>query len=140
MPKILIVEDCKETRDSLASQLQGRGFAVVSAGDGKMGVAMALTEKPDLVLMDMNLPEMDGWEAMRQIKSAPGGETLPVIALKEQTKPGDLDRAVEAGCASSQNKPIEFADLFHQIEALLRGRATLETPLPAEGECIPECP
>ncbi len=140
MPKILIVEDSQESRDSLAAQLQGKGFAVVTAGDGKMGVAMALTEKPDLVVMDMNLPEMDGWEATRQIKSAAGGETLPIIALKEHTMPGDLDHALEVGCVTSQNKPIEFADLLGQIETLLKNREMPETLLVEEGECVPECP
>jgi two-component system cell cycle response regulator DivK len=135
MPKILIVEDSQENRDALAGRLQCRGFDVVIAGDGKAGVAMAQAEKPDLVLMDMNLPELDGWEATRQIKSTAGGESLPVIALTENALPGDRERALGAGCADSHNKPIEFPDLLGQIEALLKNRPIPETPLLASDGC-----
>ena len=140
MPKILIVEDCEEHRDSLAGRLKCRGFDVVIACDGKTGVAMAQTEKPDLVLMDMNMPEMDGWEATRQIKVAIAGDNLPVIALTEHAIPGDRDRALGVGCADNHNKPVEFAALFAQIEALLQNRLMPQTSLLVPGDCLPECP
>jgi two-component system cell cycle response regulator DivK len=140
MPKILIVEDNAESRESLAARLQCRGFAVVMAGDGKAGVAMVAAEKPDLVLMDMIMPEMDGWEATRQIKASIGCEAVPIIALTEHSMPDDRDRALGVGCAGSYDKPIEFAELFAQIEELLQSRALPETPLLAQGECVLECP
>jgi len=118
MPKILIVEDNEENRDALSRRLQRRGFEIVMAADGKAGVAMAQTEKPDLVLMDMNMPELDGWEATRQIKA---GDTpsLPVIAITAHAMSGDRDRALEAGCADYHTKPVDFPKLLAQIEALL---------------------
>jgi two-component system, cell cycle response regulator DivK len=124
MPKILIVEDSEESRDSLAGRLQCSGFAVVLAASGKTGIAMAQTEKPDLILMDMNMPEIDGWEATRRIKSVAGCESLPVIALTEHALPGDRDRALGAGCADCHDKPIEFAELLAKIELLLQNRPT----------------
>jgi CheY-like chemotaxis protein len=102
-----------------------------------MGVAMAQTEKPDLVLMDMNLTELDGWEATRQLKATTGCESLPVIALTQDAMPGDRERALGAGCADSHNKPIEFPGLFEQIEALLKNRPTPEAPLLAQSGTLP---
>ncbi len=119
MPKILIVEDNEENRDALCRRLQRRGFDIITAADGKSGVAMALSEKPDLVLMDMNMPELDGWEATRQIKAAAEGTSLPVIALTAHAMAGDRDRALQAGCADYHTKPVDFAKLMAQIEALL---------------------
>ena len=119
MPRILIVEDNEENRDALMRRLQRRGFDIVLASDGKAGVAMALSEKPDLVLMDMNMPELDGWEATRQIKAAAEGSCLPVIALTAHAMAGDRDRALQAGCADYHTKPVDFAKLLAQIEALL---------------------
>jgi CheY-like chemotaxis protein len=119
MPKILIVEDNEENRDALSRRLQRRGFEIVMAADGKVGVAMAQTEKPDLVLMDMNMPELDGWEATRQIKATGETRDLPVIALTAHAMSGDRDRALEAGCADYHTKPVDFPKLLAQIEALL---------------------
>lgn len=122
MPRILIVEDNEENRDSLSRRLERRGFEVLLAPDGKAGVEAAIAEKPDLVLMDMNMPEVDGWEATRQIKA--GGPPLaevPVIALTAHAMPGDRERALAAGCADYHTKPIEFPKLLAQIEALLQG-------------------
>jgi two-component system cell cycle response regulator DivK len=121
MPKILIVEDNEDNRDSLSRRLQRRGFEVVVAGDGKAGVAQAQSEKPDLVLMDMNMPELDGWEATRQIKAAAETRNLPVIALTAHAMSGDRDRALAAGCADYHTKPVDFPKLLAQIEALLHG-------------------
>src|ERR1051325_11434968 len=125
MPKILIVEDNEENRDSLSRRLQRRGFEVLSAGDGNVGVAMAQSEKPDLVLMDMNMPVLDGWEATRQIKAAPETQDLPVIALTAHAMSGDRDRALGVGCADYHTKPVDFPKLLAQIEAILKNRATV---------------
>src|SRR5580700_11021136 len=122
MPKILIVEDNEENRDSLSRRLQRRGYEVVAASDGKAGVAMALAEKPDLILMDMNMPEVDGWEATRRIKAASEGKNIAVIALTAHAMGGDRERALEAGCAEYHTKPIEFPKLMEQIESILQNR------------------
>ena len=119
MPKILIVEDNEDNRDSLSRRLQRRGFEVVAAADGKVGVAMAQSEKPDLVLMDMNMPELDGWEATRQIKAVADCQNLPIIALTAHAMSGDRDRALAAGCAEYHTKPVDFPKLLAQIEAIL---------------------
>ena len=120
MPKILIVEDNEENRDSLSRRLQRRGFAVIIAEDGKAGVAMAQSEKPGLILMDMNMPELDGWEATRHLKAAAETKELPVIALTAHAMSGDRDRALEVGCADYHTKPVEFPKLLAQIEDLLQ--------------------
>jgi two-component system, cell cycle response regulator DivK len=122
MPKILIVEDNEENRDALSRRLQRRGFEIVIAADGKIGVAMAQSEKPDLILMDMNMPELDGWEATRQIRAAAETQNLPVIALTAHAMAGDRDRALEAGCADYHTKPVDFPKLLAQIEALLTNK------------------
>jgi two-component system, cell cycle response regulator DivK len=119
MPKILIVEDNEENRNALSRLLQRRGFDIVMAADGNVGVAVAKTEKPDLVLMDMNLPKLDGWEATRQIRAARETRNLPVIALSAHVMSGDRDRALEASCADYHTKPVDFPKLLTQIEALL---------------------
>ena len=121
MPKILIVEDNEENRDSLTRRLERRGFEIIIAVDGRAGVETAVAEKPDLVLMDMNMPEMDGWEATRQIKANPELAGVPVIALTAHAMTGDRERALEAGCTDYHTKPIEFPQLLAQIEAILKG-------------------
>ena len=120
MPKILVVEDNEENRDSLARRLRRRGFEVLLAVDGRARVEAAKADKPDLVLMDMNMPELDGWEATRQIKAAAGLEVVPVIALTAHAMLGDRERAIAAGCADYHTKPIEFPKLLAQIEATLQ--------------------
>ncbi len=120
MPRILVVEDNEENRDALSRRLQRRGFEVLLAVDGKAGLAMAKAEKPDLVLMDMNMPELDGWEATRQIKAEPDLVDLPVIALTAHAMSGDRERALECGCADYHTKPIEFPKLLAQIELILQ--------------------
>jgi two-component system, cell cycle response regulator DivK len=120
MPRILVVEDNEENRDALSRRLPRRGFEVLFAADGKAGVEMAKTEKPDLVLMDMNMPELDGWEATRQIKADPAAQNIPVIALTAHAMTGDRERALEAGCTDYHTKPVEFPKLLAQIEAILQ--------------------
>jgi CheY-like chemotaxis protein len=120
MPRLLVVEDNEENRDALSRRLQRRGFEVLIAVDGKVGLEMAKTEKPDLILMDMNMPELDGWEATRQIKADESIRHLPVIGLTAHAMPGDKERALEAGCADYHTKPVEFSKLLAQIEAILQ--------------------
>ncbi len=121
MPKILMVEDNEENRDALSRRLQRRGFEVLMAFDGLQGVAMAQSEKPDLILMDMNMPELDGWEATRRIKADPATAALPVIGLTAHAMTGDRERAIAAGCTDYHTKPVEFPRLLSQIEAILSG-------------------
>jgi len=124
MPKILIVEDNEENGDALSRRLQRWGFEVINAMDGKSGVAMAQSEKPDLVLMDMNMPELDGWEATRQIKAVPECRDLPIIALTAHALAGDRERALEVGCADYHTKPVDFSKLMAQIETILQNNKT----------------
>jgi two-component system, cell cycle response regulator DivK len=123
VPKILVVEDNEENRDSLSRRLERRGFTVLGAADGRIGVNVARAEFPDLILMDMNMPEVDGWEATRQIKATPDIAAVPVIALTAHAMTGDRERALEAGCTDYHTKPIEFAKLLAQIEAILSKKA-----------------
>ena len=121
MPKILIVEDNEENRDSLKRRLERRGFEVLLAEDGQKGIDTAAAEKPDLVLMDMNMPVLDGWEATRRLKAVPELAATPVIALTAHAMTGDRERAIEAGCVDYHTKPIEFAKLLTQLESILGG-------------------
>jgi CheY-like chemotaxis protein len=123
MPRLLVVDDNEENRDFLSRRLQRRGFEVLLAHDGQAAVDMTRAEKPDLVLMDMNMPKLDGWEATRQIKADPEAGRVPVIALTAHAMAGDRERAIEAGCADYHTKPVEFPKLLSQIEALLQGGA-----------------
>jgi two-component system, cell cycle response regulator DivK len=116
--KILLVEDNEMNRDMLARRLQRRGFDVVVAVDGVQGIALAEAEAPDAILMDMSLPELDGWEATRRLKQAPTTRAIPVIALTAHAMSDDRDRALAAGCDDYETKPIELARLIAKIEAL----------------------
>ncbi len=119
MPRILLVEDNEMNRDMLSRRLERRGFEVVIAVNGRQGIEMAASEAPDLVLMDMSLPVVDGWEATRQIKAAAATSSIPVMALTAHAMAGDLEKALEAGCDDFETKPIEFERLLGKIEALL---------------------
>ena len=118
MPKILLVEDNEANRDMLSRRLQRRGFEVVIAVDGAEGVAMSKTEKPDIVLMDMGLPVMNGWEATRAIKADPATQHMPVIALTAHSMAGDREKAMEAGCDDYDTKPVELPRLLEKMAAL----------------------
>ena len=120
MIKILLVEDNEMNRDMLSRRLQRREFEVVIAVDGEQGVALARSEAPDLILMDMSLPVLDGWEATRQLKAAPETGAIPVIALTVHAMAGDQERALAAGCDDYDTKPIELPRLLEKIEALVR--------------------
>ena len=123
MTKILLVEDNEENRDMLSRRLTRRGYEVVIATDGGQGVAMAQSEIPDLILMDMDLPVLNGWEATRQLKAAPATRAIPIIALTAHAMVGDREKAVEAGCDDYDTKPIEFQRLLGKIEAFLSKEA-----------------
>jgi CheY-like chemotaxis protein len=118
--KILLVEDNEMNQDMLTRRLQRRGHEVVVAADGAAGVEMARSEHPDLVLMDMSLPVLDGWEASRQIKSSSDTSGIPIIALTAHAMAGDREKALEAGCDDYDTKPIELPRLLEKIEALLK--------------------
>ena len=122
MAKILLVEDNEMNRDMLSRRLQRRGYEVVVAVDGERGVALAQAEAPDLVLMDMSLPVLDGWEATRQIKAASATRAIPVIALTAHAMAGDREKALEVGCDDFDTKPIDLTRLLEKIEALLARR------------------
>ena len=119
MPKILLVEDNELNRDMLSRRLERRGFQVLIAVDGAQGVAMAQSEAPDLVLMDMSLPLVDGWEATRRLKAAPETRAVPIIALTSHAMVGDRDKAIEAGCDDYDTKPIELPRLLEKIDRLI---------------------
>ncbi|HXJ41561.1 MAG TPA: response regulator [Bryobacteraceae bacterium] len=117
--KILLVEDNEMNRDMLSRRLERKGYQVVMAVDGGEGVAMALSEAPNIILMDMSLPVLDGWEATRQIKAAEPTRLIPVIALTAHAMAGDREKAMSAGCEDYDTKPIELPRLLGKIEALL---------------------
>jgi len=119
MSKILLVEDNEMNRDMLSRRLERRGFQVLIAVDGEQGVAMAQSEVPDLVLMDMSLPLVDGWEATRRLKAAPETRAVPIIALTSHAMVGDRDKAIEAGCDDYDTKPIELPRLLEKINRLI---------------------
>jgi CheY-like chemotaxis protein len=119
MPKILLVEDNEMNRDMLTKRLQRRGYEVVVAVDGVDGLALARSQTPDLILMDMSLPILDGWEATRQLKADPSTRAIPVIALTAHAMDGDQERARAAGCDDYDTKPIELVGLLAKMGALL---------------------
>ena len=121
MVRILLVEDNEMNRDMLSRRLERKGFEVTMAVDGLQGVEKARAGGYDLILMDMSLPEIDGWEATRQLRAAPETKSVPIIALTAHAMAGDRDRALEAGCNDYDTKPIELARLLGKIEALLGG-------------------
>src|ERR1700731_4729108 len=122
MAKILLIEDNEANRDALSRPLKRRGYEVVMAVDGQEGIAMARSEAPALILMDMSLPVLDGWEATRQLKADPQTGSIPVIALTAHAMAGDRAKAIEAGCAHYDTKPAEFPRLLAKIQALLAGK------------------
>src|SRR5262245_10032955 len=120
MTKDLLVEDNEMNRDMLSRRLTRRGFDVVFAVDGKQGVALARSEKPDIILMDMTLPVLDGWEATRRLKANDATRRIPVIALTAHAMAGDREKAIEVGCDDYDTKPVEISRLVGKITALLK--------------------
>jgi CheY-like chemotaxis protein len=119
MPKILLVEDNEMNRDMLSRRLQRKGYEVVLAEDGEQALALAPLEEPDLILMDVSLPAMDGWQVTRLLKSHESTRHVPVIALTAHALSSDRDRAFEVGCDDYDTKPVEFGRLSEKIENLL---------------------
>jgi CheY-like chemotaxis protein len=119
--KILLVEDNEMNRDMLKRRLERRGYRVLVAVDGRQGLEMAASESPDLILMDMSLPELDGWEAARRLKTDPRLRSIPLIALTAHAMSGDREKAMEAGCNDYDTKPVDLPRLLVKIEALLGG-------------------
>jgi two-component system cell cycle response regulator DivK len=118
MKKILLVEDNEMNRDMLSRRLIRSGFEVAIAVDGRQGVEMATTEMPDVILMDMSLPEIDGWEATRMIKGNPQTSAIPVMGLTAHAMAGDREKCLAAGCDEYGSKPVDFADLIEKIQRL----------------------
>jgi CheY-like chemotaxis protein len=123
MSKILLVEDNEMNRDMLSRRLIRKGYEVVMALDGLQAVEMAASERPDVILMDMSLPGLDGWEATRQIKAAAPTRTIPVIALTAHAMSGDREKAIEAGCDDYDTKPIDLPRLLEKVTAALDRRS-----------------
>ena len=119
MAKILLVEDNEMNRDMLSRRLERKGYQIVIAVDGQQGINLARSERPDLILMDMSLPLIDGWEATRQLKSADDTKGIPIIALTAHAMAEDERRAREAGCNDFDTKPIELPRLLEKIQQLL---------------------
>jgi len=122
MPRILLVEDNDMNRDMLSRRLQRKGHEVLMAADGMQGILMAESEIPDLILLDMSLPVIDGWEAARRLKASPGTSTIPIIALTAHAMAGDREKALGAGCDDYDTKPVDFPQLLAKIETLLASR------------------
>jgi two-component system cell cycle response regulator DivK len=122
MAKILLVEDNEMNRDVLARLLKKRGFTVLFAEDGESAVTIALTESPDLILMDISLPKMDGYEATQRLRQSPSMQAVTIIALTAHALTSDRQRAMDAGCTDYETKPVEFARLLAKIEMHLGGR------------------
>ena len=119
MSKILLVEDNEMNWDMLSRRLGRKGYEVVVATDGQQGLDMARSEAPDLILMDMSLPVVDGWEATRRLKAAPETRSIPIIALTAHAMAGDREQALAAGCNDYEGKPIEFDRLLSKVQLLL---------------------
>jgi CheY-like chemotaxis protein len=120
--KVLLVEDNEMNRDMLSRRLTKRGYTVAMAVDGRQGIDMALSEKPDIILLDMSLPIVDGWEAAQQIKANPASAGVPLIALTAHAMASDRERAISAGCDDFDTKPVELPRLLGKIETLLKAK------------------
>jgi CheY-like chemotaxis protein len=119
MAKVLLIEDNEMNRDMLSRRLIRRGFEVIFAVDGQQGIDLARSQRPDIILMDMSLPVIDGWEATRRVKSDDATRGVPVIGLTAHAMSGDREKAIEAGCDDYDTKPVEFGRLSEKIENLL---------------------
>ena len=126
MPTILIVEDNEMNRDMLSRRLKRRGFEILFATNGEEGIEQAHAQSPDLILMDMSLPIIDGWEATRQLKASQATQKIPIIALTAHAMAGDRQRALDAGCDDFETKPIELEQLLEKIERYLTKGASLD--------------
>jgi CheY-like chemotaxis protein len=124
MPKILLVEDNEMNRDMLSRRLLKAGFEMVIAVDGEQAIDLARSEAPDLILMDISLPGLDGWEATRRLKAMPETRSIPIIALTAHAMAGDREKSLAAGCNDYDTKPIDFRRLVQKIHGFLSKEAT----------------
>ena len=124
MPTILLVEDNEMNRDMLSRRLQRKGHEVLIALDGVQGVELARSHNPDLILMDMSLPVLDGWQATQKIKAIPETSSIPIIALTAHAMAGDREKCLEVGCDDYDTKPVEFSRLLSKIQALLEKKVS----------------
>jgi two-component system, cell cycle response regulator DivK len=122
MVKVLLIEDNEMNRDMLSRRLTKRGYTVVMAVDGQQGIDMAVAEKPDIILLDMSLPVVDGWEAAKQIKSNEASKPVPLIALTAHAMASDKERALSAGCDDFDTKPVDLPRLLGKMETLLKAK------------------
>jgi len=127
MPKILIIEDNESSRDMLARRLSRRGYQVIAAADGRRGIVLAHEQSPDLIVMDMSLPEIDGWEATRRLKADRATRAIPIVALTAHAMASDRKKAMDAGCDDYHTKPVDFEGLVRSMEAFLEARGSLAT-------------
>ncbi len=124
MSKILLVEDNEMNSDMLSRRLQRKGHEVLIAMDGAQGIKLAQSENPDLILMDMSLPVLDGWEATQQLKAAPETSGIPIIALTAHAMAGDREKCIEVGCDDYETKPVDFSRLLGKIQVLLENKVS----------------
>lgn len=124
MSKILLVEDNEMNSDMLSRRLQRKGHAVLIAMDGAQGIELAQSENPDLILMDMSLPVLDGWEATQQLKALPETSGIPIIALTAHAMAGDREKCIEVGCDDYETKPVDFSRLLGKIQVLLENKVS----------------
>ena len=136
MPRILLVEDNELNRDMLSRRLERRGYQVSLAQDGRQAIHLGHSVQPDLILMDMSLPEIDGWEVTRCLKADEGTRTIPILALTAHALTGDREKAILAGCDDYDTKPVDFMRLLAKIETLLRTTAPGEASLPDQRESL----
>jgi CheY-like chemotaxis protein len=128
MKRILIVEDNELNRDVLSRRLAASGYEVLVAEDGLQGLALATARQPDLILMDLGLPDIDGWECVRRLRANPATRTVPVVALTAHAMRGDREKALDAGCDEFDTKPIDFANLLIKMRSLLDKTAAPHGP------------
>jgi len=124
----LVVEDNEWSRDILVRRLSRRGYQVICAADGRRGIAMAHDQSPDLIVMDMSLPEIDGWDAVRRLKADPATRAIPIVALTAHAMASDRKRAMDAGCDDYHTKPVDFESLVRSMESFLEARNRLALP------------
>ncbi len=134
MPKILLVEDNEMNRDMLSRRLQRKGYEVLLAADGQQGLDVARAQRPVLILMDMSLPVLDGWEATRQLKAQADTRGIPIIALTAHAMSNDRDRALEAGCDDYDTKPVDLPRLLEKIETILARAGGSEGGVTGQGD------
>lgn len=137
MPKILVIEDNEWSRDMLGRRLSRRGYQVILAADGKRGIAAARAQQPDLIVMDLSLPEIDGWEATRRLKADATTAPIPIVALTAHAMASDRERALGAGCDDYYTKPVDFERLVSALETLIAGRPSVPTRNIVTGNVLP---